>query len=221
MGDFASVRSHPPALYSAKIFVMQADLEFIDLLRAAGRQDAAAEARIFALVYDELLRIARSQRLRWGAAPTLNTTAVVHEGYLRLSRGALAGVDDRRHFLNLAARVMRSVVVDAARRGATTKRGGDLERTADPEGLEQLPDVQFERSPEELLALDAALDRLGAADGRLARVVEMKFFAGLSDDEAAEALGVTDRTVRRDWRRARAFLLVELQADPAAGAAFA
>lgn len=200
---------------------MESDLEFLHLLRAAGTNDGAAEARIFALVYDELLRIARSQRLRWGAAPTLNTTAVVHEGYLRLSRGALAGVDDRRHFLNLAARVMRSVVVDAARRGATTKRGGDLERAANPEGLEELPDVQFERSPEELLALDAALERLGAADGRLARVVEMKFFAGLSDDEAAEALGVTDRTVRRDWRRARAFLLVELQAAPAGGAALA
>lgn len=200
---------------------MEADLEFLRLLRSAGRNDTAAEAELFAQVYDELLRIARAQRLRWGAAPTLNTTAVVHEGYLRLSQGALTSVEDRRHFLNLAARVMRSVVVDAARRGATEKRGGEAQRDERTGVLAEVPAVELERAPEELLALDSALDRLGAADARLARVVEMKFFAGLSDDETADALGVTDRTVRRDWRKARAFLLMELRQSPGAAASIA
>jgi RNA polymerase sigma factor (TIGR02999 family) len=198
---------------------MSSDPEFLALLRAAGRRDAAAEARLFSLVYDELRRVARSQRLRWGAAPTLNTTALVHEGYLRLTRGAFSSVEDRRHFVNLAGRVMRSVVVDAARRRATAKRGGDSEHADVAERLDEIPDVIFERAPEELLALDAALDRLNAADDRLARVVEMKFFVGLSDEETADALGVTGRTVRRDWRRARAFLLVELGSSPGLAAA--
>lgn len=194
------------------------ETEFLQLLRAAGRREAAAEGRLFAMIYEDLLRLARSQRLRWGAAATLNTTALVHESYLRLSREVLASVEDRRHFLNLAARVMRSVVVDAARRASSAKRGAETRRVGGDEELEEIPAVTFERAPEDLLALDAALERLDAADGRLARVVEMKFFVGLSDEEAADALGVTDRTVRRDWRRARAFLLVELGGDAAMAA---
>lgn len=190
---------------------MSSSLSFVELLQAARTGLPGAGQRLYEDVYAELHRVARRQRLRWGASPTLNTTAVVNESYLRLSRGTDLQAEDRRHFLNLAARAMRSVLIDAARRRATAKRGGDPE-LAPLEALGDLPDIELERAPEDLLALDSALARLERAEQRLARVVELRFFCGLSEPEAAAALGVADRTVRRDWRKARAFLLAELGA---------
>lgn len=188
---------------------MSSSPSFVELLQDARSGAPEADQRLYEDIYAELRRVARRQRLRWGASPTLNTTAVVHESYLRLCRGTDLQAEDRQHFLNLAARAMRSVLIDAARRRATAKRGGDPELTPLDEA-DELPEIALERAPEDLLALDAALVRLERAEARLARVVELRFFCGLSEPEAAAALGVADRTVRRDWRKARAFLLAEL-----------
>lgn len=179
-----------------------------ELVAAARAGDAAASERLYASVYDELRRLGRRQRLRLGASETLNTTAVVHEAFLRLTGAARLEIADRGHFWAIAARAMRAVIVDGARRRLAAKRGGAAGHDAlgDDEVLAESP----ERSPEEILALEVAMQRLAAVDARLAQVVELRFWAGLSEPEAAAALGVSDRTLRRDWRRARAFLLAEL-----------
>ncbi len=168
---------------------------------------APALDALFSRVYSELKRLAH--RIR-GERPsdTLNTTALVHEAYLKLSAAESLEVKSRAHFFALAARAIRQVLVDAARRQVAQKRGG------------RLPDVSLDESayqaplrPEQLLALDEALDRLQAADPRRASVVEQRIFAGLTADETAEVLGVSRPTVERDWRAARAWLAVELGRD--------
>jgi RNA polymerase sigma factor (TIGR02999 family) len=156
----------------------------------------------FASLYQELRRLAHAQ-LRRGGTPTLNTTAVVHEAYLKLA-AAEPQWNDRNHFLAMAARTMRQVVIDYARAQTTVKRGGELHRV-------DLPDFARAEMPlEELLAIDHVLELLEKADERLARLVEMRFFAGLTNDEIAEALSLSVRSVERDWRRARAFLVARL-----------
>lgn len=156
----------------------------------------------FASLYQELRRLAHAQ-LRRGGKPTLNTTAVVHEAYLKLS-AAEPRWNDRTHFLAVAARVMRQVVIDYARAQATEKRWGGLQRV-------DLPDLARAELPlEELLAIDRELEVLEKADERLARLVEMRFFAGLTNAEIAAALSLSERSVERDWRRARAFLVASL-----------
>ncbi|MEM7414751.1 MAG: ECF-type sigma factor [Gemmatimonadota bacterium] len=162
--------------------------------------DAAALDQLFALVYGELKARAHLQR---SSSPTLGTTALVHEVYLKLA-GSSRDWNDRAHFMRVAARAMRQILIDRARRRTAHKRGGGaavvtLEEMAvaaeSPEG-----------AAETLMALDDALLRLGRQSERLAHVVELRFFGGLSVEETAEALGVSDRTVKRDWRLARAFL---------------
>lgn len=177
------------------------------LLRAAEAGDRDAVGRLFERVYGELRRIA-SRQLR--AAPpfeTLDTTALVHEAYLKLSGGARWSTRDRFHFYALTGQAMRRVLIDHARRRTRQKRGGrDLPVALD----EELAAVAARG--EELIALDRALDRLEQVDPALAQIVEWRFFAGLSVEEIAELRGVTDRTVKRHWRLARAFLLRELTA---------
>ncbi|MFL6203215.1 MAG: ECF-type sigma factor [Thermoanaerobaculia bacterium] len=182
------------------------------LLHAARRGDPGAEEEVYALLYDDLQRLARAQ-LASGRRPgdTLNTTALVHEAYLRLSQGSDLDVVSRAHFFNLAARVMRNVLVDFARRRDAEKRGAAL-RVSWPEGMDLA--VPAEASEVDLLALDHALARLQEESPRLARVVELRFFAGLALEEIAGLLDVGERTLKRDWRKARAFLLVELRNDP-------
>jgi RNA polymerase sigma factor (TIGR02999 family) len=175
------------------------------LLRLAEDGDAEALDRVFPLVYHELQRIARAQLGRERAGHTLQATALVNEAYLKLVQRPPRGTSDRGHFLGVAARAMRQVLVDHARAWSANKRGGG----AVPVTLnEELAGVGSE--PEDILALDQALDRLDALDERLRRVVELRYFAGLQDDEIAEALGVTRRTVQRDWVKARAWLHREL-----------
>jgi RNA polymerase sigma factor (TIGR02999 family) len=157
----------------------------------------------FGALYQELRRIAHAQ-LRRGDTPTLNTTAVVHEAYIKLS-AAGPQFADRTHFLAMAARVMRQVVLDYIRLYAAQKRGGDFRRVTMTEEMPQL-----EASLEDLLAVNDALELLERTDERLARLVEMRFFAGLSDAEIAAALSLSPRSVSRDWRRARAFLQANL-----------
>jgi RNA polymerase sigma factor (TIGR02999 family) len=160
---------------------------------------------LFLRLYAEL-RVVADRLLRHEApGHTLQPTALVHEAWFKLAGGAAPPVVDRGHFLALAARAMRQVLVDHARRRRAAKRGGavpDLTIADDRLGL-VLP-------LDDLLSLDDALTRLSAHDERLARVVELRFFAGLSEDETANAIGVTTRTVQRDWVKARAWLHAQL-----------
>lgn len=160
---------------------------------------------LFSLVYDELRRAAHHQLRREGEGHTLCTTALVHEAYLRMAGQGTAAWRSRGHFMAAAAKAMRRVLVDHARRHLAAKRGGRPRQVS-------LDDVALavEEQAETLLALDSALGRLAALDERLARVVECRFFAGLSDEETAEVLGVTPRTVWRDWAKARGWLYREL-----------
>jgi RNA polymerase sigma factor (TIGR02999 family) len=157
--------------------------------------------RVVPLVYDELRAIARRQLARRAGGGTLSTTGLVHEAYLRLVDQSQATWRDRAHFLALAGLAMRHVLVDRARARLATKREGVRERIA----LEHV-DIPGSDQPEVLLQLNDAIDRLAAVEPRLARVVDCRFFGGLSEEEIAEALGVTVRTVERDWAKARMLL---------------
>ncbi len=160
----------------------------------------------YALVYDELKRIARHQ-LRVNTKATLSTTELVHEAFLKLGGGPAAGWDGRAHFFGAAARAMREVLVDFARRRSAMKRGGAHQRVSLGEA-----DGALDMQLDEILALDAALEQLNAVNERLRQIVELRFFGGLGESEVAEILGVTTRTVERNWLKARLFLLRELDA---------
>ncbi len=176
------------------------------LLAQARAGDATARDAAFELVYAELKRLAHRQLAAQRGA-TLCTTALVHEAYVRLS-AAQCTPQDRRHFIALGARAMRFVLVDHARRASAQKRDGVMQTLSVTGGA--LADGSGESGAADVLALDEALQRLTALDARLAQVVEWRFFGGLSEPEIAEELGLTERTVQRDWRRARAFLHREL-----------
>jgi RNA polymerase sigma factor (TIGR02999 family) len=155
---------------------------------------------------DELRSLARTQLARLPPGQTLQPTALVHEAWLRLERsGRAAPSTDRRAWLGLAALTMRDLLVEEARHKASLRRGGGWART-ELAGLQ----LASEAEPEQLLALDEALTRLARRDPAKAELVRMRFFVGLGEDECAEALGVSVRTVRRSWRYARAFLYDEL-----------
>lgn len=177
------------------------------LLAAVRGGDAAAQGELFQRVYDDLRRIARRQ-LGSGPSPTLSTTALVHELYLRLSRPGALSQHDRVHFFAVAARAMRQIVIGAARRRGRLKRGGG-QRPLDID----VEEIRFEDKAAELVALDRALSRLEAVSPRLAQVVEWRFFGGRTLVEIGEALGLTDRSMKRDWAKARAFLYRELQRE--------
>lgn len=184
--------------------IMPADVA--ELLAGIAAGDRAAMDQAFSAVYAELRRLAHGQLARNPQHGTLCTTALVHETYLRLVDSKGAAVAGREHFFALAARAMRQILVDHARRRARQKRGGGLSPVSLDEALVPSPD-----RAEELLALDAALERLEAMDAELAQIVEWRFFGGLSVEEVAELLAISDRTVKRHWRAARAFLFQELQ----------
>ncbi|HEX4681916.1 MAG TPA: ECF-type sigma factor [Gemmatimonadaceae bacterium] len=162
---------------------------------------------ILPLVYQELRRAAHRE-LVVRPSDTLSTTALVHELYLKLSHADHQRWQSRSHFLRLASVAMRHILVDRARRRTAQKRGGLQRRITLDESI-AMGDAQAEA----LLELHQALDRLGRLDQRLARVVECRFFGGMTESETAEALGVTERTVRRDWIKARGFLYDALGAD--------
>jgi RNA polymerase sigma factor (TIGR02999 family) len=169
--------------------------------------DPGAADRLLPLIYHDLRRAAGRALRREQPGHTLQATELVHEAYLRLAGGASGPWESRSHFLAIAARAMRQVLVDHARRRHAAKRGGEWERiTLGNAGL------AGEASPDDLLALDAALDRLGTLEPRLRSVVEFRYFGGLTERETAEVLGVTERTVQRDWVKARAWLHKELAA---------
>lgn len=164
-----------------------------------------AHAQLFPAIYDELCKIAHRQLNQRRSNQTLSTKALVHEAYLKLIDQAQARWDDRTHFFAVAAIAMRHILVDHARRRKAQKRGGDARRTLLDEAL-----IDVEACAGQLVALDEALTRLNALSERLRRVVELRFFGGLSIEETATVLATSVRTVKRDWRKARAFLYSEL-----------
>lgn len=174
-------------------------------LQAARGGDPAALDEAFRLVYDEVRAIARSRVARAGGGGTLDTTAVVHEAYLKLARHGGLSFADRRHFLAVASTAMRQVLLDHARRRLSARRGG---------GAEHLPltvaDPAADEQAREVVALDEALRRLADLDPPLARLVELRYFGGLTIEETAQALETSEATVKRSWRKARAWLQREL-----------
>jgi RNA polymerase sigma factor (TIGR02999 family) len=180
--------------------------EVTQILDAITQGDPSAAAQLLPLLYDELRRLAAAQLAHEAPGHTLQPTALVHEAYLRL----VGTADERRwnsrgHFFGAAAEAMRRILVESARRKQRIKHGGALQRL----DLEEY-DVPVTPPPEELLALDEALARLATKDAEAARIVDLHFFAGLSIDEAAEALGVSRATAYRQWAYARAWLRCEL-----------
>lgn len=176
------------------------------LTRLRSGEDAALE-RILPVVYDELRVLARAQLRGEDEGHTLNATALVHEAYLRLAGRNELRPRDRHHFFAIAAQCMRRVLVDHARARKRKKRGAGAAVLS----LEHAGAVWAEEASEELLALDQALDRLAEASPRAARVVEQRFFAGLSLQETAISMGVSLKTVQRDWLLARAWLQKEIE----------
>jgi len=165
---------------------------------------------VFSALYNELRIIARRERRRLRGGETLNTTAVVHEAYVRLLHDQDVPWESRAHLLGTAAVAMRRLLIDRARERQAQKRGGGVV----PIQLDEDVAVAADHASEELLALEDALVRLEQVDARLVRVVELRFFGGLSEDEAGKVLGITERTVRRDWMKAKAFLHAELSRNP-------
>jgi RNA polymerase sigma factor (TIGR02999 family) len=181
--------------------VMPAATEVTELLVALSAGDRGAMDRLFPLVYRELQACAHRQLARRSSGETLNTTALVHETYLKLTANDRQTYTDRVHFFAVAAGAMRQILVDYARRAAAGKRGGGMREVS-----LDLAKVGAAGRADELIALDEALTELAAADARLARTVELRFFGGLSVEETADVLGTSPRTVKRDWRKARAYL---------------
>ena len=172
--------------------------EVTRLLEAAVAGDSDALERLVPLMYEDLRRVARRQLDREGGGHTLQTTALVHEAYLKLAGGGTVSATSRAHFLAIAARAMRQVLVDYARRRKAAKRGGGVISVT--LGDEPTP---AETSADDILALDEALQQL---DPRQRQVIECRFFGGMEESDIAAALGVSERTVRRDWVKARAWL---------------
>ncbi len=177
------------------------------LLHQAQSGDVDAADRLYGLLYDDLLRLARS-RLRQGRVTLVDTSALVHESWIRLQHAHGVDFKARGQFLAYAARAMQSVLVDAVRQRQAQRRGGDApHQTLDTEVREGVADV--DKAP--LLAVNEALEALATLDPPLANLVRLRYFAGLTDTELAEALGMTERMVRREWEKARAFLTVALK----------
>lgn len=185
-----------------------AGAEITMLLRAAGAGRPGAADQVMALLYDELRLLARSRLRRSGEFTLLDTTALVHEGYLRLQGQQGLAFADRQHFFAYAARAMRSVVVDLVRARQADRRGGAVEHLTLNTAI---ADSAAAPRDDEILRVHDALQDLAAVDARLASVVEMRYFGGLSDAEIAEALGLTERTVQRDWQKARLLLAMALK----------
>jgi len=179
--------------------------EITHLLLAWGRGDEMALERLMPLVYEELRRVARHYMNHQRPGHTLQTTALVNEAYLRLIDSSQVQWQNRAHFFAVSAQLMRRILVDFARASGNLKRGGGARAVS----LDAAMEVSSERGAD-LIALDDALNTLAAMNPRQSQVVELRYFGGLSEEETAEALKVSTRTVRRDWSLARAWLYREL-----------
>jgi RNA polymerase sigma factor (TIGR02999 family) len=190
------------------------------LLKAWGQGDQGALDELMPLVYTQLRAQARRYMRDERSGLTMQTTALVHETYLRLTRAEDVDWHDRVHFFALSAQIMRRILVDAARARAAQKRGGGAQRVehSSTVDLDQFPMADSEAASS-ICALDDALESLARIDPRRAKVIELRFFGGLSVQETADALQVSPQTVMRDWRLARAWLARELSVDESSGQA--
>jgi len=176
------------------------------ILRAVEEGDAAAAADLLPLVYDELRTLAAQRMAREAPGQTLQATARVHDAHLRpVGTGEPGGWNSRGHFFGAAAEAMRRILIDRARAKGAQKRGGDRQRLS-----LDAPQLSLDDPPSELLDLDEALTKLGEESGRKADLVKLRFFAGLTTEEAARVLGVSTRTAEGDWAYSRAWLFYEL-----------
>jgi len=189
-----------------------ASAEITTLLRAWRGGDPQALERLTPMVYDHLRQLARQYVRKERAGARGEATSLVHDAYLRLVNARTVDWRDRAHFFAVSANIMRRILVDAARARASTKRGGGMHRVDFPSdlNLDRLVAAGTDRATE-ICALDDALNALADKDPRRARVIELRFFGGLSVEDTAEMLGVSAQTVLRDWRLARAWLAVELR----------
>ena len=178
------------------------DVGISELIRRVNADEPGAQDALFSAAYSELRKLARSRLRDGGRNTVLDTTALVHESYLRFIRGGQLRSDDRRAFFAYASKVMRSVIIDAVRERQAERRGGDLQRmTLNTQIADNLP-----AGEDELLQVNEALEMLAQVEPRLAKVVEMRYFGGYTEAEIGEALELTERTVRRDWDKARLLL---------------
>jgi RNA polymerase sigma factor (TIGR02999 family) len=182
------------------------------LLKAWRGGDQKALERLTPLVYDHLRRLGRQYVRKERAGARADATSLVHEAYVRLVDARTVDWQDRAHFFAVSSTIMRRILVDAARARASAKRGGDLQRVEESPALnlDSLPATGTDPAAE-ICALSDALDALAKREPRRARVIELRYFGGLSVEETAEALGVSPQTVLRDWKLARAWLAVELR----------
>lgn len=186
--------------------------DITQLLHAYSAGEASALDRLLPLVYDEMRLAAHRQLRKRRPGQTLDTSALVHDAYLKLVDQQQAGWRDRNHFMAVATLAMRQILVDTARRRRAQKRGGDEA----PVTLDEGRIGQAESLAIEVLALDEALEKLSQLDPRLTKLVELRFFGGLTVEETAAVLDLSERTVKRDWRKARAFLVQQLDSGSAA-----
>ena len=178
------------------------------LLSAIGQGNPEALGKLYALLYPELRRLAHSRVRRSGDMTLLDTTSLVHESYLRFEKSGALKIGDRAQFMAYAAQVMRSVIVDGVRRRQSERRGGDAVHV---EFIEETAVAAADPRDDEVMRVHESLEELAAIDARLVQVVEMRYFAGMTESEIAEVLGVTVRTVARDWEKARLFLHASLR----------
>jgi RNA polymerase sigma-70 factor (ECF subfamily) len=183
--------------------------DITSILKNASRGDRPAAESLLPIVYGELRRLASRYLRAQRVGHTLQPTALVHEAYLRLVNQERAGPTDRTHFIGLAAHAMRSILVDHARGREAAKRGGGRQRIPLDDAV-----ALFESRITDLLGLDEALERLAQIDEQQCRMVELRFFGGLTTAETAEALGVSTRTVEREWRMAKAWLRQQVRPEP-------
>ncbi len=184
------------------------DTEIATLLRRWNAGDREALDRLVPLLYERLRRLAHRRLRGQPGEHSLNTTGLVHEAYLKLVEGPIAGLQDRNHFLALASRVMRQVLVDHARSRRAAKRGGGV-APLDIDSVGWIPELDLDG----VVELDEALERLETMNQRQSRILEQRYFGGLSLEETADALGVSLATVKRELRSARAWLAVQLRGD--------
>jgi RNA polymerase sigma factor (TIGR02999 family) len=184
-----------------------------ELLRAIGKRDSASE-ELLEIVYDHLRGIARQRMAGERAGHTLQATALVHEAFMRLVGDEELGFENRAHFYAAAAQAMRRILIDHARRRNTEKRGGERKRVP-----MSVVDLATDTDPEQVMALEEAMARLEQSDPRAASVVRLRFFAGLGVEETASVLGLSERTVMRDWSFARATLFQHMLGETPDGAA--
>jgi len=178
-----------------------------DLIHQASAGDENALKLVFDAAYSDLRKLARARLTRGSRGPMLDTTSLVHESYLRFANAGRLSINDRGHFLRYAGHVMRSVIVDFVREGLAERRGGDVLHVTLNTGIGDTTGA----AESEILNVHEALDELGKHDARMVQVVEMRYFAGMTETEIADALGITDRTVRRDWEKARLLLAESLK----------